>query len=202
MKPSTQVIANIRMFVRLTSLTVDPRYKKRFRTEFDLMEAIDVLSIYFHETHRMIGVKMYRGQVFDVIEDVKRATEEYFLTDRTPTESLIARGKNLNMYHLAVVPIIEMFKDLKHVDMLKTLDESLEAIKEVILSMDLPTHYDDGLVALAQVGDLIKVREQARKLEISTRKRKKRKSKKEEFLDHVQTEITETEDLRSIPLSF
>jgi hypothetical protein len=203
MQPTPEVIDNIRTFVRLTVLTINPKYTNRFRSELDLVEAIKVLQIYFDETKRMIGKKMYRGQPFDVVEDVKRAMEEYFLTGRNEHESVVARSRNLNMYYLVIVPIIEMFKVLSHDDMIKELDETLAAIKEVIMAMDLPTHYDDGIVALAHVGDMIKIREQARKQEISKRKRGKRNTKKYKLLDYEETEIMkEDEDSSIIALSF
>lgn len=186
MQISLTVQDSVRKFIRLTALSVNPQYTKRIRDEFDLMDAIDVVAIYFKETERMLDKKMYQGQPFDPIEDVKRATEEYFLTGREVKDTALARGRNLTMYHLAVVPIIEMFKGMKHKEILDCLDVKLDQVKILICSMDLQTHYDDALVTLAQVSQMIKEREQARKIELAKRKRGKRRKKTNNLLDWVE----------------
>lgn len=178
MQVSPAVQDSIRKFVRLTALAVNPQYTKRIRDEFDLMEAVDVVGIYFRQTDRMIGKKIYQKQQFDFIEDVKRATEEYFLTGREIKDTALARGKNLTMYHLVVVPVIEQFKDVTHEEALAGLDENLELIQELIRTINVTSHYDDAIVALAQVSVMIREREAARKLEVAKRKRGKRAKKR------------------------
>lgn len=191
MQLSPAVTDSIRKFVRLTALSVNPQYTKRIRDEFDLLEAVDVVGDYIHETARMVGLKIYRGQEFDVIEDVKRATEEHFLTGREFKDTALMRGRNLTMYHLAVVPMIEMFKGMKHEDILENVDDALEKVRKLICSMDLVTHYDDALVTLAQVSTMIKERENARKLELAKRRRGKHKKKKDALFDWVDKKVKE-----------
>lgn len=180
------VIDGVRKFIRLTALTSNPQYAKRIRDEQDLAEAFDVVAIYFRDTERMVGKKIYRGQAFDPIEDVKRATEEYFLAGRDAKETALARGKNLAMYHLAVVPLIEMFKDMDHEEALTKVQAAVDQAKKLILTMDLQSHYDDALVAQMQVSKMIREREVARKAEIAKRKRGKRRKKKDDLSDWLE----------------
>lgn len=186
MQLSPTVTDSIRKFIRLTALSSHPKYTKRIRDEFDLMDALEVVSIYFHETKNMVGQKMYKAQPFDFIEDVKRATEEYFLTGREIRDTALARGKNLMMYHLVVVPVIESFKNMAHEDILKNVDTVLAQIKDVLCTMEVRSHYDDAIVTLAQVSVLIKAREDARKIELAKRRRLKRKPKKNNDVEWVE----------------
>jgi ribosomal protein L21 len=191
MQLTPAVTDGVRKFIRLTALMSNPQYFKRIRDEFDLIEALEVATIYFHQTERVMGKKLYKGTPFDVIEDVKRATEEHFLSGREQHDVALARGKNLTMYHLAVVPFIEMFKDIEHEQILKTVDAALEQTKQLIYTMDVQSHYDDALVTLAQVGAMIKEREAARKIELAKKRRGKRRKKKDNLTDWIEKKESE-----------
>jgi hypothetical protein len=186
MQITPTVTDSIRKFIRLTPLRSDPQYKNRIRTEFDLMEALEVVSVYFHDTKNMVGKKMYQGQPFDPIEDVKRATEEYFLTGREARDCALQRGRNVIMYHLAVVPVIEMFQGIKHESILKNIDSVLAEINKLICTMPIESHYDDAIVAFAQVKVMIQEREEKRKLEKAAKRRGKRRKKKDDLVDWVE----------------
>ncbi len=168
---------SIRKFIRLTPLIDDKQHGQRFRDETDLIEAIDCVRDAFHDTKDMIGKKMYQGVVFEPVEDVKRALEEYLLGRRERKDVALARRKNLIMYHLAVEPVIEMFKGIPHPTALMIVDEVLDEVQNLINTMDIDSHIDDALVAQAQVSVLIKEREEKRKRELAARRRKKRRRK-------------------------
>jgi len=196
MQLSPAITECIRKFIRLTVLSSHPKYTKRIRDEFDLIDALEVIGICFHETKNMVGLKMYKATPFDFIEDVKLATEAYFLTGREFKDTALARGKNLLMYHLVVVPIIESFKGMPHEDILKNVDAVLTQVKDLLCTMEVRSHYDDAIVTLAQVGVLIKAREDARKIQLAKRRRLKRKPKKDDIAAWVERKEKEQ------PLSF
>jgi hypothetical protein len=183
---SPAVHDGLRKFIRLTALASNPQYTRRIRDEFDLLDALEVVRNYFHETKSMVGLKMYKAQPFDVIEDVKRATEEHFLSGREAKDAALARGKNLTMYHLAIVPIIEMFKGVNHEVILKNIDNVLTQVKDQLHTLEIRSHIDDALVTLAQVSVMIKQREDARKLELAKRRRVKRKKKTSDVVSWVE----------------
>lgn len=168
---------SIRKFIRLTPLIMDKQHGQRFRDENDLIEALDVVRDSFHDTKNMIGKKMYQGVVFDPVEDVKRALEEYLLGRRERKDVALARRKNLIMYHLAVEPVIEMFKGIPHATTLMIVDEVVDSVQDLIRTMPIESHLDDAIVAQVQVNVLIKEREERRKLELAARRKKKRKRK-------------------------
>ena len=192
MKITPTIVDGIRKFIRLTALIPDPQYSKRIRDELDLIDALEVIRFYVQDTKNMVGKKMYQKQPFDVVEDIKRATEEHFLTGREARDTALARFKNLMMYHLVLVPIIETFKDVEHKPVLKEADKMLDDIGELLTVMNVPSHRDDAIVALAQVGEMIKERENARKVELARRRRKKsrKKNKFVEWIERKEREVS------------
>lgn len=172
---------NIRKFIQLMALSADPLQRKWVRDEYDLVEALDVARIKFHETKRMMGTKMYKGQQFDPIEDVKRETEEFLFTTRHQSENLLMRKKNLVMYHLVVEPVIELFRGKDHSQMLIEIDDTIKQVIDLLYTMPVRTHYDDALVAREQVRQMVREREERRKAELQLRKRGKRRAKKNDL---------------------
>jgi hypothetical protein len=185
---------NLRKFIQLMALSVDPLQRKWVRDEYDLAEALDVARIKFHETERMMGKKMYKGQAFDPIEDVKREMEEFLFTARQQNENLLMKKKNLVMYHLVVEPVIDLFKGKEHKQMLEEIDDVVKQVIDLLYTMPVHTHYDDALVAREQVRQMVREREERRKAEVQSRKRGKRKSKKND-LDWMLTADQPTAEL-------
>ena len=188
----------IRLFVRLAPLASDPQVGKRIRDEFDLFDALDAVATFFHDTERMVGLRMYRGQDFDPVEDVKRNMEELLLNARNQKDVIGVRHRNLIMYHLVVEPVINSFNRVDHRTVLSQVDHVVEAIKQFVTSIELNSHIDDARVALEQVRSLVREREAIRKSEIQA-KRKTRRPRTEDvsnddYVDVVNADV-ETEEL-------
>lgn len=195
MTPSQIVSDGIRKFVRLTALASDPNQSKWVRDELDLTEALEVTIYFFHETKAMIDKKMYKGQNFDFVEDVKRNVEEYLLSGREKEDVALSRRKNLAMYHLIVEPVIDLFKGMEHEKVLKIVDGVIENVLKELNTVDVKSHFDDALVARAQVAQMIRDRSARRKEELA-RKRKGRGRRKKLDVDRILKEEREVPELQ------
>lgn len=189
------ITENLRKFIQLMALRSDPLQQKWIRDEQDLTQALDIVKTLFHETERMKGKKMYQGQPFDPIEDVKRGIEEYLLGAREYNEIPLQRKRNLTMYYLVVEPIIESFKGLSHQEMLEKVDGRIEEIVNQLMTMPVRSHYDDAIVAKEQIRQFVRDRDELRKEELAAKKKGRRKSKKDnlEWLDKIEEPVDDME---------
>lgn len=195
MTPNQAVSDGIRKFVRLTALRSDPNQIKWVRDELDLTEALEVTNYFFHETKAMLDKKMYKGQVFDFVEDVKRNVEEYLLSGREKEDVALSRKKNLAMYHLIVEPVIDLFKGIEHKQVLKVVDSVIEHVIHELYTVEVNSHFDDAIVARAQVAQMIHERSARRKEELA-RKRKGRGRRRKTNVERFLKEDKDVQELR------
>ena len=173
--PSAAVLDNITRFLKLTPLCSDPKQSKWIRDENDLLEALDITNMCYHDTARMVGIPMYVGESsFDFTEDVKRAVEENLLHGRDPKDHLIHRKHNITMYHLVIEPIIDQLATLPHTEVLSHIDAYFESVATSLLTNPTDPHMDDAIVALEMVRATVRARDGIRKQQKLDRRTKKK----------------------------
>lgn len=172
----------LRKFIRMAPLNVT---QKGVRNEEDLKEALSVVEQSVIYTKRVLGSKLYRKQPFNVAEDVKRELEEWLLVGRNEQETALLRHRNLTMYHLVVEPFIDVLKYISHQESLDTISELIQTMVVKIDNNDYEGHFDDAIVAKAQVAALIQQRVEARKASLRKRKRKEKETSEEPAVEEL-----------------
>lgn len=164
-------------FKQLIALRENPIQAPWVRDEADLIEALEIARSYFPLTEGLLGKKMYQGQPYDFVDDVKLEVEEFLFTANNPDENQSQRRRNVIMYHLVVAPVIDLFKTMDHETALKEFDEIFENVVHEVYSTSIECHYDDALVARVQISQMVREREAIRKAELAAKKKRKKRKK-------------------------
>lgn len=172
-----KIISGINMFSKMTALRRDAHEVKYVQDELDLIEALEFVRQKFHETEHLIGKPMYKGQkAFDVVEDIRRDVEEFYLTGREPRDCAIARKKYGSMICLVIDPVLHFMNQFEHRTAIKRIDGVINEIISFIKNNDVVAHYDDAVVIKQIVRNLVQEREENKKMN-----KKRKKNNKEDF---------------------
>lgn len=190
------IAAGIHKYIRLIGLISDPNplELKWLSDEWDLHTQLETLSRAVKATEPMIGKRKYQGIDFEVTTEVKKDMQTYLMSGRTDAESALFKKRNMPMYYLVIIPVLNLFKGMDHQKTIDIIDEVVKDVQNMIWSTESYGTHDDALVARMQVQQLIKQSEEQRLAELNARKRPKRKSKKEliiELFEEVATEELE-----------
>ncbi len=173
-----EVNAGLRVFTRLFGLETDPLQAKYAASEADVALALESVKQLMHETERFIGKSKHVGKPFDFVEDVKLDMTELLLLSDDQVQTAVKRKRNLPLYHLVVSPVVELFRQFDHATAVKNADVIINYIKETAFDEDNYGTYEDGLIAQAQVRQIIHDREEQSKIEAAARKKQNRKAAK------------------------
>lgn len=155
----SEFLAGLRIFVKLTGLKEDPLEHRWVRDEFDLITALSYIPYFVKNTVRFTAERMYAKYPYNYIQDAKQDLQECLLKAKEPKDSAILRKKHLMMYHLTVVPAINVLQQLPtKQECVSQVDEIINVLSELVLSHEIYTSYEDALVAKAQVKRLIEER--------------------------------------------
>jgi Arc/MetJ family transcription regulator len=174
----TPVREGVRKFIRLTGLIHDPNplvWNKWFTDEGDLKAALHSIADAFKATHTMVGKRKYQGVDFDAPREVGKDMATWYLSGANDGEVALMRKRNLPMMYLVIEPVVQLFYKFDHETMIAVADE---LIADVIALVDNTTDYgtyDDALVAQAQVQQLIRQRDEARKAALEAKRKKSKR---------------------------
>lgn len=173
-----EVNAGLRVFTRLFGLETDPLQAKYAASEGDVALALESVKQLMHETERFIGKSKHVGKPFDFVEDVKLDMTELLLLSDDQVQTAVKRKRNLPLYHLVVSPVVEVFRQFDHATAVQNVDVIIDYIKETAFDEDNYGTYEDGLIAQAQVRQIIRDREELSRIEAANRKKQNRKAAK------------------------
>jgi len=177
-------------FAKLTSLRQNPIEMKWVQDELDVIFFLGIVKDKFRQTLPMMGKTKYKGTTeFDFIRDVKEEIEEVLFGGREKRDQLLNKKRYLMMYHLVIEPIIDLFQGLSHQEAVIHADTIIDAVIERIKDCDAVASYDDALVCREIVRKQIEVREEARRIAASKRRRNvKKKDPVKELLSEIAVE--------------
>lgn len=173
-----EVNAGVRVFTRLFGLEADPLQAKYAAGESDVKMALESVKQLMKETERFVGKSKHVGKPFDFVEDVKLDMTELLLLSEDQVQTAVKRKRNLPLYHLVVSPVVELFRQFDHATAIQNVDVIIDYINETAFTEHNYGTYEDGLVAQAQVRQIIRDREEMSKVEAATRKKQNRKAAK------------------------
>ena len=173
-----EVNAGLRVFTRLFGLETDPLQAKYAASEGDVALALESVKQLMHETERFVGKSKHVGKPFDFVEDVKLDMTELLLLSDDQVQTAVKRKRNLPLYHLVVSPVVEVFRQFDHATAVQNVDVIIDYIKETAFDEDNYGTYEDGLIAQAQVRQIIRDREELSRIEAAARKKQNRKAAK------------------------
>lgn len=182
-KDFTAVEAGLKKFVRLIPLRQEPMEAKYIQDEFDLLDALDVVRTKFLETAEMFGKKKYRNTPFNFVEDVKEEMEEWLLNGRDTTQASVRRKMYQPMYHLVLVPVIDLFANDTHADALRHLGTVMTDVNNIVQNHEISGTLDDAKVMQAIIHKEIRQKEELRKA------RKTRRTKKQDLFELIVEEL-------------
>lgn len=168
----SSIRANLRVFVRLFGLDVDPLHAKYAANEFDTQDALHSIGILLKATARFEGKRKHSGVVFDFVEDVKSDMTELLLTGLDSSSSAVLRKRHLSLFHLVVIPTLEFFRGYTHKQAVEIADEVIDYISATAFNEDDYGTYDDALIAREQTRNIIRLRDEQAKLSTSTHRKK------------------------------
>jgi Arc/MetJ family transcription regulator len=168
----------VRRFIRLTGLIHDPSplvWNKWFTDEGDLKGALETIAYTMKATHTMVGKRKYQGADFDAPREVTKDLTTFLLSGENEGEEALNRKRYQPMLYLVIEPVIQLFYKFDHPTMIAVADQ---LITDVISLVDNTTDYgtyDDALVARAQVQQLIRQRDEARKAAVEAKRKRSRR---------------------------
>lgn len=174
----TQVRNGIRLYVRLFGLDSDPLHAKYSSDEFDAVRALESVKLLIQESKRFVGKKKHVNATFDIIDDVKQDMAELLLIGDDDVATAVKRKRHLPLYHLVVCPVLDVFNDMTHAEVVENADKIIDYVIETAFNEDDYGTYDDALVAQVQTKALIRDREEQHKAELIARKKRNRKAAK------------------------
>lgn len=157
-----QITDGVRKMLRMKALRDNASESKWILDEEDILDALELVREKFRDTSRMLNKQMHQDRAFDFVDDVHKEIQEYFLTGQTPAETALNRRKNLTLYHMVLEPLIDAFKAFTHEEALKYVDRIIDGVKKIVEQSDVPSHYDDALVAKEQIAQHINGRRAGR----------------------------------------
>ena len=165
--------SGIRTFVKLTGLKEDPLEHKWIRDEFDVVDALSCIPYFVKQSARMSGKTMYAKRPYDYIEDVTKDVEEFLIVGKDPVGTALLKKKNLMMYHMTVRPILDILSHLPdHKTSIQYVDMIVESAINQVMSHEVTTTYEDGLIAKMQVRKIIEARTELAKANKNKRAKK------------------------------
>lgn len=173
-----EINAGLRVFTRLFGLETDMLQAKYAAGENDVELALESVKQLVHETERFIGKSKHVGKRFDFVEDVKLDMTELLLLSDDPVQTAVKRKRNLPLYHLVVSPVVELFRQFDHATAVKNVDVIIDYLIETAFDKENYGEYEDGLIAQAQVRQIVRDREELSKIEAADRKKQSRKAAK------------------------
>lgn len=173
------IAQGIKQFTLLQGLIYDPNplvWGKWLADESDLKLALHSLADAVNRTAPMLNKRKYVGVDFDPVRQLRSDMLTYLTSGRTDDETAALRKRNLPMFYLVIVPILEQLARLSH-------SELLLATPNIISHTELllDTEYQYGNLAQAyqvqrQIQDTIRQQDELRQQDIANRQRR-RKSK-------------------------
>lgn len=186
----------VRKFIRLLGLIHDPDplvWNKWFTDEGDLKAALRSVAESMKATAHMIGKRKYQGVDYDAPREVTKDMHTFLLSGETDGEVATLRKRNLPMMILVIEPVIQLFYKFDHEQMIAVADELVGDVMTMIDESDAYSTYDDAIVARAQVQQLIRQRDDARKAALEAKR--KRSRRRDPLLDLLESYTTvEVED--------
>lgn len=183
--------AGLRVYTRLFGLETDQTQAKYAASENDVILALESVKQLMRETERFIGKSKHVGKTFDFVEDVKLDMTELLLLGETQVQTAVKRKRNLPMYHLIINPTVELFRQFDHTTAVQNVDVIIDYIIETAFEEDNYGVYEDGLIAQAQVRQIVRDREEQSKVDCAARKKQSRKNAKQLEIDVVESLTTE-----------
>ncbi len=180
------VRSGIRTFIRLQGLIHDPNplvWGKWLADEDDLKMELQSVVEAFKKTQSMVGKRKYQNVDFDAPKEVSKDLMLFMTMSHDGTESATLRKRNLPMYHLVVEPVIQLFYQFSHQEMIDNAQAVIDGVIELIDTSTDYGSYDDALVAQAQVAAMIREREEARKAAAEAKRKKRRRDPLLEMLE-------------------
>lgn len=181
----------IRKFIRLLSLPVEDWQLRFVADESDLKLSLDSIKRSFEDTRSMLGLKKYQGIAYDAPEQVKRWQETYLFSGRDDQEVARNATTYTTMYYLVMEPIIDLFRKFSHEQCLEYAPMIIDHLIEMVDTTDAYGTADDAIVAREQIRSIVRQREEARKVEVSLRKKNSRKKRDTLLEDIEDADITD-----------
>lgn len=189
--------AGIRTFIRLQGLIHDPNplvWSKWLADESDLKMELRSVADAFKKTQPMVGKRKYQGVDFDAPKEVSKDMMVFLTMGLDGNDSATLRKRNLPMYHLVIEPVIQLFYQFTHQEMIDNADTIINGVYELIDESTDYGSYDDALVAQAQVQAMVREREDARKAAAEAKRKKRRRDPLIEMLEAFGAGAAKEED--------
>lgn len=186
------VYSGMRVFTRLFGLETDPLHAKYAATEFDAYQALDSVTMLVQETKRFVGKQKHVGKPFDLVDDVKQDMAEILLVDDDQVKQAVKRKRYLPLYHLVVSPTVDLLQHMDHQTAITNVEAIVDFVKEHAFIDENYGTYEDGVIAQAQVRNIIREREERSKIEAIARKKRNRKAAKK-----LEAEVANVTDLET-----
>lgn len=154
----------------------------------EMIDALEVMRHFFEDTRGMFisgkSLPMYRGETeFDFIHDIKQSVEGYFLVGEDTKESALCRRKNRSMIFLMLNPLVDLFQNKTHEEMLSEYNDVIDEAINHINNTEINATADDAFVVRhiiqKEVAKRNKIQAQVDGImRLRRRKRKKKRKKK------------------------
>jgi hypothetical protein len=186
----------INTFIRLTGLIYDPSplvWNRWFTDESDLKAALRSVRDAFVNSKRMLGKRKYRGVDFNHVKEIKKDLTTFLTSGKDAGETAHLRKCNLPMYYLVIDPVIDLFGNFDHEESILFAPEIIDGICKMVDDCTNYGTYEQAIEAQLQVRKLMAAREETKKQE-QLSKRKKKPKAQDPFLALLASVAAEVDD--------